>query len=331
MPQPAPVTPQTIIAQLAIPNATTLISAIEQKRGTRVICLVYNESGPFASALAVPVISALEEVLSGIGKIPKLDLLLRTTGGMTEVPWRIVSLLREFTDELGVIVSRIALSAGCHIAMGADDLVMGPFSVLGSVDPTRQHQLLPMDPKTKEPIPTSVQDLKHCIQFVREQLGDSYPQQNLALIISELFKYINPLALGALEQSYNLSRLITQKVLKTHKTALPEEQIKKIVDILSGLYFSHAFLISRAEVETDLGLKVTRPDTALSKAVSDYENHYLPEFRKLVPAAPSSVDKAHIGGFLETTGGGWGILQLIQHDKATQSDKVTSDPWIKFR
>jgi hypothetical protein len=331
MPPTVAVTQQSMLAQLGIADAAPLIAAIELKRGTRVICLVYNEVGPFASALAFPVISAFENVLSTMGKVPKLDLLLRTTGGMTEVPWRIVSLLREFTDELGVIVSRIALSAGCHIAMGADDLVMGPFSVLGSVDPTRQHQLLPQDPKTREPIPTSVQDLKHCIQFVREQLGDSYPQQNLALIISELFKYINPLALGALEQSYNLSRLITQKVLKTHRTQLPEEQVKKIVDILSGLYFSHSFLISRAEIETDLGLKITRPDDELGELVGNYENYYLAEFQKLLPAAPNSADKTHIGGFLETTGGGWGIIQLITHDKTTQADKVTSDPWIKFR
>ena len=331
MPQQVPVTAQSLLAQLGIANASPLILAIEKKRGTRVICLVYNDSPPFATALAFAVVPTLEQVLKEMGKVPKLDLLLRTTGGMTEIPWRIVSLLREFTDELGVIVSKIALSAGCHIAMGADDLVMGPFSVLGSVDPTRNHQLLPIDPKTKEPIPTSVQDLKHCIQFVREQLGDSYPQQNLALIVSELFKYINPLALGALEQSYNLSRLITEKVLKTHKTALPQEQIKKIVDILSGLYYSHSFLISRAEVEADLGLKITRPDDELTKLIDAYETYYLAEFQKLPPAAQNSNDKVHVGGLLETTSGGFAIVQLIQHDKTTQSDKVTSDPWLKFR
>ena len=139
------------------------------------------------------------------------------------------------------------------------------------------------------------------------------------------------MALGALEQSYNLSRLITQKVLKTHKTPLPDEQVKKIVDILSGLYFSHSFLISRTDVEADLGLKVTRPDDKLAKRVSEYENYYLSEFQKFLPAAPNATDKTHIGGFLETTEGGWGIIQLIQHDKESKADKVTGDPWIKFR
>ena len=200
--------------------------------------------------LAPPVIGALETVLAEMGRVSKLDLLLRTTGGMTEVPWRIVCLLREFTDELGVIVSRFALSGGCHIALSADELVMWPFSTLSSVDPTRQHPLLSRDPATGQPIPTSVQDLKHCIQFIREQFGgekaDGEKAQIPELILSELFKYVNPLALGALEQSYALSRLITEKVLKTRKKApLKPEQINNIVDVLSRRYFSHAFLISR--------------------------------------------------------------------------------------
>jgi ClpP class serine protease len=181
----------TLISQLNVADASPQISAIEQARGSRVICLTYNAEPPGACNLASAVIFALQDALSQMGRVPKLDLVLRTTGGAAEVPWRIVSLLREFTDTLGVIVSGFALSGGCHIAIAADELVMGPFTMLGPVDPTRNHPLLPKDAKN-EPIPTSVQDLKHCIQFIREQLGDSYPQQNLAQIVSELFKYINP-------------------------------------------------------------------------------------------------------------------------------------------
>jgi ClpP class serine protease len=155
-------TNQTLINQLAIADATAQISAIEQARGSRVICLTYNDQPPGACNIAFAVTFALQDALSQMGRVPKLDLVLRTNGGAAEVPWRIVTLLREFTDELGVIVSGFALSGGCHIAIAADDLVMGPFSMLGPVDPTRNHPLLPKDAKD-QPIPTSVQDLKHCI------------------------------------------------------------------------------------------------------------------------------------------------------------------------
>jgi len=261
-----------------------------------------------------------------MGKVPKLDLVLRTTGGAAELPWRIVSLLREFSDELGVIVSGFALSGGCHIAIAADDLVMGPFSMLGPVDPTRNHPLLPKDAKN-EPIPTSVQDLKHCIQFIREQLGENYAQQNLALIVSELFKYINPLALGALEQTYNLSRLITKKVLGTRNIKLSDALVDKIVDVLSGQFYSHAFLISREDVERDLGLKVTRPDDELLELLTNLETQYVTEFQKAVPAAPNSQDPlAYVGALLQTTRTGL-VLALVKKKDGTN----VAEPWVKFR
>jgi Serine dehydrogenase proteinase len=327
---PAPQNPagmnQTIINQLKIADAVPLIAALEQKRQSRVICLTYNNDPPGACNIAFAATTALQEVLSGIGKVPRLDLLLRTTGGAAEVPWRIVTLLREFSNELGVIVCGFALSGGCHIAIAADELVMGPFAVLGPVDPTRNHPLLPKDAKG-EPIPTSVQDLKHCIQFIREQLGDTYPQQNLAQIISELFKYINPLALGALEQTYNLSRLITKKVLETHKEKLSAEKITQIVDFLSGQYFSHAFFISRNDVEKDLGLGVTKPDDELSRLIEEVEAHSVTEFQKAVPLSTNAKDPLiYVGALMQTTGPAL-VLAVVKKADGT----VVAEPWVKFR
>jgi hypothetical protein len=320
-------TAATAVAQLGIADAVAAIKAIEDKRGgRRLICLTYNNTSPVPSGLAFPLIDALGDTLAEIGKVERLDFLLRTTGGTMEVPWRVVSLLREFTDELGVIVSRIALSGGCHIAIAADELVMGPFAVIGSVDPTNSHPLLPKD-ASNQPIPTSVQDLKHCIGFIREQLGESYPSQNLALIVSELFKYINPLALGALERTYSLARLITEKVLKTRKTALPDDQIQKIVDILSGQYFSHSYLISRREVEHDLGLPVTAPDAELESIIKTFEESYLAEFLKVAQVSyPSQNTSLRIGALLQTATSGRLIAQFLGKD-----GKVVQDPWVKFR
>ena len=210
--------------------------------------------------------------------------------------------------------------------IAADELVMSPFSVLGSVDPTTQHPLLPKDSDGRT-IPTSVQDLKHCIEFVREQLGESYSKQNLALVVSELFKYINPLALGALEQSYNLARLITRKVLKTHRKPLSKEQIDSIVEALSGQYFSHSFLISRAEVEADLKLSVTKPDEELLELMLKFEDYYVDLFSKSVPYSPSAAEPVvRAGAFIETTDEGWMISQFMSKD-----NQLLTDPWLKYR
>jgi len=305
--------------------AKPLIEAIERKRGTRLLCLVYNET-PLAPTMLTPsVLMPLEQILSHLGKRPNLDLFLRCTGGIAEVPWRIVSLLREFSDKLGVIVSRIALSGATHIAIAADELVMTPFSVLGSVDPTRNHPLLPKDAENR-PIPTSVEHLKHCIRFISEQLGESYPQQDLALIISELFKYINPLAIGALEQSYNLSKLITEKSLKTRKEPLKEGQIEKIVKQLAGEYYSHSFQISRSEVESDLELPVTKPDSELSSLISDLDNHYTEQFKIIEQVSPPDAEPLFgLASVIQVADSGWAMVQILKQD-----GKVMTSPWTKF-
>jgi hypothetical protein len=245
------------------------------------------------------------------------------------VPWRIVTLLREFSDKLSIIVPSMALSGATHIAIAGDELIMTPFSVLGSVDPTRNHKLLPTD-STGASIPTSVEDLKHCIKFIREQLGESYEKQDLAMIISELFKYINPLAIGALEQSYNLSKLITRKCLTTRKDPLTEEKIDKIVKQLSGEYFSHSFLISRAEVKKDLDLPVTHPDIELTEFISKLENHYIERFRKAPQSlpAPNSQYSVRLGGVIQIANNGYAIAQIIKQDG--QNIHLVVDPWIPF-
>lgn len=305
-------------------QAGPIIDAIERKRGgTKLLALVYNEAPPVPSMFTTALLSPLSILISNMGKVKKLDLFLRATGGRTEIPWRIVTLLREFADELAVIIPSIALSGATHISIAGDELVMSPFSMLGSVDPTRNHPLLPKD-TSGQPIPISVEDLKHCIAFVREQLGESYPQQNLALIISELFKYINPLALGALEQSYNLSKLITSKCLKSRKVQLDEKQIEKIVELLASGYFSHSFLISRSEVENELGLTVTKPDEELVQLMKSLEDFYLERFHnmKQLPA-PNSNLNMRVGAVIQLSSAGYAIAQILQPD-----GKLVVDPWL---
>lgn len=325
-PQEQEINFRDLLSQRNLGAARPIIEAIERKRESKLICLVYNDAPPVPTMLMPAVLDPFEQILKIIGKVPQLDLFLRCSGGIAEVPWRVVSLLREFaTDKLAVIISRKALSGATHIAVAADELVMTPFSVISSVDPKRSHPLLPKDSEGK-PIPVSVEDLKHCIKFIREQLGESYPNQNLALIISELFKYINPLAIGAIEQSYELSRLITSKCLKTRKEPLTNDQIEKIVEQLAGKYFSHSFLISRSEVESDLGLPVTKPDDELCNLILDLDNHYSQQFQQTTHVIQPNVEAFfRVGGVMQTADSGWSIAMLFQKDGRTIFDQ-----WIPF-
>jgi hypothetical protein len=95
----------------------------------------------------------------------------------------------------------------------------------------------------------------------------------MANIVSKLFEHIEPLAIGAVERAYGLSRLVTRKVLETHLRPVEDKDtIDAIVNKIGGEYFSHSFPITRRDVEKELKLKVEKPDTELfSKIWALYE------------------------------------------------------------
>lgn len=254
-----------IIKNLSLRINSDLISKIRSTRNNnQFVSLVLMDGVQLMPGMILP----LFEVLKQIGKTEHLDVFLYTTGGATEVPWRIVSLIREFCKEFTAIIPFIALSAGTHIALGADQLLMSEISTLGPVDPTTAHALLPRD-KNDQPIPVSVEDLKNCIKFIVQQLKDQdkdlkYTPTDMTNIVNKLFEHIEPLAIGAVERAYGLSRLVTRKVLETHlDPSKDEKKIKAIVNKIGGEYFSHSFPITRRDVEQELELKVEKPDADL--------------------------------------------------------------------
>jgi hypothetical protein len=306
IPQPPPQPPQLQAFNIDFnalfndnkPGGTkALLEAIAGERKGEMLSLFFVDFLPHNPMLAGDVTLQLEPMVVEMGKVKKLNLLLRSTGGLAEFPWRIVTILREFCDQFEVIVPRAAMSGATHIAISADNLVMGPLSALGSVDPTRNHPLLPLD-KQGNPIPASVQDLRHCLAFVKKNV----PKHEVGPIVGQLFSHVNPLAIGAIEQSYELSRLITRKVLGTRKKKLEAKQVDAIVEQLAGKYFSHGYPISRDEVESDLKLPVTRanPGDALFGAMEALNEHYNEVFKRDAPVPGPIPLKFRITGFLET-------------------------------
>jgi len=282
-----------------------LLEAIGMTRGTTVLSLVLAE-GAF---LAGDVVSYLESLVLKSGKQNRLDLFLRSTGGIAEIPWRVLTILREFSEHLAVMVPRVAMSGAAHIAIGGDELVMGPLSNLGSVDPTRNHPLLPRDPQGNA-IPTSVQHLKHCLNFLKRTVREG---EAFGPIVAELFRHVNPLALGALEESYELSRLITQKALSTRRPPFDAEKAAAIKDKLAGEYFSHTYYISRAEVETDLGLPITRmdPGEPLFSQVEALNAAYDSIFEAVVQLPAPVPFQLRVKGIIETAAHRFVLAQVF--------------------
>jgi hypothetical protein len=258
------------------PQLISLIKALENARGgNRVIVYWLTDFARISEA----VVPSLYDQLSAIGKQEKLDLFVFSRGGDTEAPWRIVTLLREFCDKFSVLVAYKALSAATVLAMGADEIVMTPLGVLSPIDPSRTHPLLPRREGAAEPEPISVQDMRHAVTFIKETARPNdkteYTPEAMAQIVTALFEKIHPLAVGAIEQSYALAKLIGKRCLETHMTG-PEEMAKidGIVNKLCDDYMSHAYPICRKEAKK-IGLKVTDAPMAVSQAMMALLQFYM--------------------------------------------------------
>lgn len=190
-----------------------------------------------------------------------IDIVLFTHGGAVEAPWRFISLARELSSSVSVLLPHRALSSGTLMALGADEIVMTPLSVLGPIDPSRAHHLLPRGDEAKAPEQVSVQDMRHAMQFIRENSDKTaYTADAMAQIFGALFDKIHPLAIGAIEQSYALAKLVGTRCLESHMDKVTEAaKIKAIVDRLCDEYKSHSYQISRKEAK-EIGLNVTNAD-----------------------------------------------------------------------
>jgi len=197
----------------------------------------------------------------------KIDLFLCSNGGAGTVPWRLIALLREFTDKIGVLIPYRAYSAATLIALGADEIVMHPFGEMGPIDPTVSNEYNPIDANTKRPLGISVEDVKAYINFIKTTVGIQH-EDELVKTIEILVQKVHPLALGNVERFISQSRMIARKILLTHMKDTPDHVIDDIIETLASKLFFHGHPINRREAKDELKLKISPdPNPKLEKAM----------------------------------------------------------------
>jgi hypothetical protein len=274
-------------------GALATVAALEKARSSRLVVLWLSDLALLSDGCVAP----LYDQLVALGDLEHLDLVLYTQGGHSEIPWRVIALVREFTRHLSILIPHRAASAGTTLALGADEIVMTRFAVLGPIDPSRQHPLLPRR-EGERPEPVSVQDMRHAMQFILEAGGDdmAYTPEAMAQIFTALFEKLHPLAIGAIEQSYALAKLVARRCLESHMSG-PDDAVKveRIVNQFCDDYKSHAYQISRREAK-EAGLNVKFPSKRVEAALMDLYRLYVA--RPTLPpmfAAPGTMFRSHIG------------------------------------
>lgn len=262
-----------------------LISTIESLRDSRIITYVTSDrSGPVNARVApdiIPIVSKQLKKIAEEGKVPKIDLFIYSTGGDTMVPWRLVSMIREYCDSFGVLVPYKAHSAATMISLGADELVMSDLSEISPIDPATSNFFNPIDPANPQTrVPISVEDVIAYFDLAKSKFGIKSDEDLTKVFVQfvEANPEVHPLALGNVNRIHNLIRLIAKRLLKSHVHPMREEEIDRVVEYFTEKLYSHQYYVGRREAKDELGLKfVSYADGSLSKAMTDLYESYQEE------------------------------------------------------
>lgn len=269
------------------PTRQQLIGRLETLRGSSVICLLTTLRQGVQGQIADDQVRVMFDHLLAAKQrpIPKLDLFLVSNGGSGVVPWRLVSLFREFAKSFNVLIPYRAYSAATLLALGADEIVMHPFGELGPIDPSVSNDFNPKTPQG-QPISISVEDVKAFVAFVKKTVGITH-EDELVKTIESLCAQVHPLALGNVERFVSQSRMIAKKILKTHMDGDADHIIDELVENMTSKLYFHGHPINRKEALRDLKLKVIDSEGDLEDTIWSLYRSFEEDFKNAEPFFPS--------------------------------------------
>lgn len=284
-----------------MPFATriTLIKEIEIIRQSKVICFLNSMKPNVHAQMSEDAVRVIFDHLLKIGDRPakKIDIFLCSNGGAGTVPWRLVALLREFAESVGVLIPYRAYSAATLLSLGADEIVMHPFAEMGPIDPTVSNEYNPFDPNSKRQLGINVEDVTAYISFIKSTVGIQH-EEELVKVIEILANKIHPLALGNVERFISQSRMIAKKILSTHMKDVHPTTIDDIIETLAAKLYFHGHPINRREAKEELKLKVVYPEAVLEAKMwelylnfeADFDNRTIFDpMASLIAAAPAPI------------------------------------------
>ncbi len=266
-----------------------LIEQIQDIRKSKVIVYFTGHGKVSQSMIAedavLPIYQHLLSSTSDEEDTPNIDLFLFTHGGDVSVPWRIVTMIREFCGRFAVLIPYKAYSAGTMISLGADEVVMGRKAELSPIDPTLVRRTV--SEAEIPPRQISVEDVSSYISFMRDRAGIT-DQAALAQVVSQLAAHLTPLTLGTVNRQYSHIRLVARKLISSRNDRLEEERISSIVEALTEKMYSHGHAIGRSEAK-DLGLPIDIPDSELEQAIWSLYLEYEKELERGLSIDPEEI------------------------------------------
>lgn len=229
-----------------------VLARIEERTGGRFLAYWISPTGRVSEEDAL----VLYQVLRRLGPTDRLHLFIKSDGGAGTSALRMTNVLRQFAAHVVALVPLECASAATMLALGANEIHMGPLGFLTAVDTSIRHELSPVD-HHNERVSVSQDELTRVIRLWKAEHapGDANPYV-------ALFQHVHPLVVGAVDRASSLSIRLCKDILAHHLD--DEAKAEEISHRLNADYPSHNFPITRAEAQR-IGLVVHELDPALDE------------------------------------------------------------------
>jgi ClpP class serine protease len=240
---------------ILFPESQAILADIEVMLDGDFLSYWISESG----SLVEEDVIVFHRILAEQARRPRLYFLLKSNGGQGTGALRIINLLRHYYEHIIALVPLDCASAATMLALGCDEIRMGPLAYLSAIDTSITHQLSPIDHKYNDKVSVSQNELDRVLR-----LWDAKRQPNDTNPYRDLYAYLHPLVFGAVDRASSLSIKITSEILSYHMT--DEQKIKTISEHLNADYPAHSYPITSREAKK-IGLHVNDLDENLNSAL----------------------------------------------------------------
>jgi hypothetical protein len=238
-----------------------IIRRLEQGLGATFLAYWNSNNGSVCQNDVV----GLYGVLRKLGRQPRIMLFIKSDGGSGQASLMMVNLLRQFAARLVAVVPLECQSAATMLALGADEIQMGPLAHLSAVDTSLAHQLSPLD-RDNDRVSVSQDELMRLIGLWQKEVGD-----NAINPYQAIFPYIHPLVIGAVHCVSSLSVKLCMEILSYHLK--DRRKAVAISQALNSSYPSHSYPITLREAQR-IGLKVKPLEPAINEQLLELNELY---------------------------------------------------------
>jgi hypothetical protein len=190
------------------------------------------------------------------------------------------------------------------LALGADQILMGPLAQLSAVDTSLTHDLSPID-RDNDRVKVSQDELARVVRLWREQAGDDHNLNPYGA----LYSHVHPLVIGAVDRASALSTRLCVDILSYHLH--DRKKAEEISNILNSGYPSHSYPITIREAQR-IGLNTGPLDDSINRLLLELNEVY----SEMGQQASTDFDEgnSHDAGILNIIEGK-GLQIFFQNDK----------------